>query len=89
MGQLSIPNNGGQDGRSLTTTTSTPMKLKNEFSFGPSQVSPLLLLTKLKSSTLNEKVIQLIVFTNYVITHTDFIKDLRVLFGTTFIFSVT
>jgi len=48
-----------------------------------------LILTKLKSSTLHEKVIQLIVFTNYVITHTDSIKDLRVLFGTTFIFSIT
>jgi hypothetical protein len=48
-----------------------------------------LIFTKLKSLTLHEKVIKLIVFTNYVITHTDSIKDLRVLFGTTFFFSIT
>jgi len=42
--ELHIPHTGGQHGRSLTSNvTPTPMKLKNKFSFGPSQGGSLLL----------------------------------------------
>ena len=45
-------------------------------------------LTKLKSSSLQGKLIQLILLTNCVITHTDAIKNLGVLFGTFFFHSL-
>ena len=45
-----------------------------------------LMLTKLKSSILQGKLMQLNLLTNFVITHTDSIKDLEVHFGTTFFF---
>ena len=45
-----------------------------------------LILTKLNSSNLHVKLIQLILLTNCVITHTEHIKDFEVVFGTTFFF---
>ena len=45
-----------------------------------------LILTKLKSSTLQGKLIQLIVCTNCAIIHNDSVKYLGVLFGTTLFF---